>query len=104
MINVEDYHNNVIMEKTKGAKNMTQSITVTFDGQVLRPEITLDLTLNKKYKIAIIPDEKPAEDQKNAWDILEDLAGSYEGPEDWSSEHNYYFYGMPKEDLTDESN
>jgi tetratricopeptide (TPR) repeat protein len=31
-----------------------------------------------------------------AWDILFNLAGTIEGPEDWSSEHDHYIYGTPK--------
>ena len=125
---------------------MNNVITVTFDGQVLTPEIPLYLSQNKKYKIAIIvipikigtfqgkknldleaqtsevlktsevclkvlncgnfilndyiSDENTPETQQNAWDILEDLAGTYEGPQDWSSEHNHYLYGTAKQDLT----
>jgi predicted DNA-binding antitoxin AbrB/MazE fold protein len=81
---------------------MNNVITVTFDGQVLKPEIPLFLSQNKKYKIAIIPDEETPENQQNAWDILEDMAGTYEGPQDWSSEHNHYLYGTEKEDLAHE--
>ncbi|BCL37391.1 hypothetical protein [Nostoc sp. MS1] len=32
----------------------------------------------------------------NAWDVLEALTGTIEAPSDWSSQHNYYLYGMPK--------
>lgn len=32
------------------------------------------------------------ETEKNAWDILEDMAGSIEAPEDWSQEHARYPY------------
>ena len=33
----------------------------------------------------------------NAWDILESLTGSIEAPADWSSEHDHYLYGTPKQ-------
>jgi hypothetical protein len=34
--------------------------------------------------------------EENAWDILFKYAGTYEGPENWSAEHNHYLYGTPK--------
>lgn len=40
---------------------------------------------------------------KNAWDLLEEMAGTYESPEDWSKEHDHYLYGTPKRNLTNES-
>lgn len=33
---------------------------------------------------------------EDAWDLLEGLAGTVEGPEDWAAEHNHYLYGTPK--------
>jgi predicted RNase H-like HicB family nuclease len=38
------------------------------------------------------------EDEGNAWDVLEALTGTIEAPSDWSSQHNYYLYGTPKDD------
>lgn len=38
----------------------------------------------------------------DAWDVLEQLAGSVEAPEDWSAEHNHYLYGTPKLDSAHE--
>jgi hypothetical protein len=35
----------------------------------------------------------------NAWDILEELAGTIEAPLDWSKEHNHYLYGTPKQEV-----
>lgn len=35
---------------------MNQLITATFDGQVFKPEIPLNLEVNKKYKIKLIFD------------------------------------------------
>ncbi|AFY51053.1 hypothetical protein Nos7524_5334 [Nostoc sp. PCC 7524] len=32
----------------------------------------------------------------NAWDVLEALTGTIEAPSDWSSQHNHYLYGTPK--------
>lgn len=33
---------------------------------------------------------------EDAWDLLEGLAGTVEGPEDWATEHHHYLYGTPK--------
>ncbi|MBR8826789.1 MAG: hypothetical protein DSM107014_02620 [Gomphosphaeria aponina SAG 52.96 = DSM 107014] len=40
--------------------------------------------------------------QKNAWDILEDMAGTIEAPQDWSQNHDYYLYGLPKQSQENE--
>ncbi len=39
-----------------------------------------------------------AEDNKSrdVWNVLENLAGTIEAPEDWSNEHNHYLYGTNK--------
>ena len=33
---------------------------------------------------------------RNAWDVLSKYAGTVEGPEDWSEEHDHYLYDIPK--------
>lgn len=80
---------------------MNQTLTVTFDGLLFRPETALELEPNKRYKIQIISEEisqeKPSE---NAWDILESLAGTVDAPSDWSKEHDHYLYGTPKRNIT----
>ncbi|MDB9466176.1 hypothetical protein PN480_15865 [Dolichospermum circinale CS-1225] len=38
------------------------------------------------------------ENQGNAWDVLEALTGTIEAPSDWSSQHDFYLYGTPKQD------
>ena len=35
-------------------------------------------------------------DEQNAWDVLSKYAGTVEGPEDWSEEHDHYLYGVSK--------
>jgi hypothetical protein len=75
---------------------MSQTITVLFDGEVLRPDSPLDLKPNARYRI-IIQDEPEGEPGGNAWDVLEALAGSIEAPPDWASEHDHYLYGIPKQ-------
>ena len=76
---------------------MAELIIVTYDGEVLKPKTPLNLDTNKEYQIqVVINEEKSEKNQQNAWDILEDLVGTYNAPQDWSSEHNYYLYGTPK--------
>jgi Protein of unknown function DUF104 len=65
---------------------MSQSITVVFDGQVLRPETPLRLKPNTRYVITI--EESAAQIEGNAWDILEKMTGTIEAPADWSINHN----------------
>ena len=38
------------------------------------------------------------EAEGNAWDVLEALTGTIEAPSDWSSQHDFYLYGNPKQD------
>ena len=39
--------------------------------------------------VGIVPDD-------DALSVLEALAGSIDGPSDWSAEHDHYLYGTPK--------
>jgi hypothetical protein len=39
--------------------------------------------------------DKPASDG-DIFDVLSELIGSIEAPEDWSSEHDHYLYNVPK--------
>ena len=51
---------------------------------------------NTHYIIQIISQEIPSQNNnKNAWELLEEMAGTYEAQEDWSSEHDHYLYGTP---------
>lgn len=82
---------------------MSQNLTVTFDGEVFHPDQKPDLKPNTRYLISILsaPEIKEKSAQ-NAWDILEDMAGQIEASEDWSSEHDHYLYGTPKQHLNNE--
>ncbi|AFZ15327.1 hypothetical protein Cri9333_4546 [Crinalium epipsammum PCC 9333] len=71
-----------------------EQLTAIFDGSVLRLEQPINLEPNKRYLIAIIAEDNQSGD---AWDVLENLAGTIEAPEDWSSEHNHYLYGTNKQ-------
>jgi hypothetical protein len=64
-----------------------------FDGEVLRPDTTLDLEPNTRY-VAIIQAEDGEGEKGNAWDVLEHFAGSIEAPADWAAEHDHYLYGI----------
>ena len=73
---------------------MNELLSVTFDGAVLTPDKPLKLVPHKRYLITIVPEEVPT--VANVWDLLEDLTGTVEAPEDWSAEHDHYLYGTPK--------
>lgn len=77
---------------------MTEKVTVVFDGQVLRPDRALQLTPNQRY-IVTIETETTETPTENAWDVLEEFAGTIDAPADWSVEHDHYLYGTPKRNL-----
>ncbi len=71
------------------------TIEARFDGQVLRPEVPLDLATGTIYKITIerVRDDPPTE---SIWEILDRHTGSFEGPGDLSTNLDHYLYGTPK--------
>ncbi len=74
--------------------NVPTTLTVIFDGEVLRPDEPLDLEPNVRYVVTIQPEaevEKPT-----AWDVLRPYIGTLDMPADWSIEHDHYLYGTPK--------
>jgi hypothetical protein len=82
---------------------MITNVRVSYDGMVFRPEEKIELEPNTYYIIQIISQEAPSENNnKNAWELLEEMAGTYEAPEDWSSEHDHYLYGTPKRNMNNE--
>ena len=73
---------------------MTRILTAVFDGKVLRPEGLLDMEPNTRCKITV---ETPVDAAGgNAWDVLDQAAGSVQAPADWTAEHDHYLYGSPK--------
>ncbi|WP_293072453.1 MULTISPECIES: hypothetical protein [unclassified Moorena] len=76
-------------------------VTAIFDGEVLRLDRTVNLEPGKRYAIAIETEVKTVTSQ-NAWDVLEEFAGTVEAPSDWAMEHDHYLYGTPKSNLEDE--
>lgn len=70
---------------------MVQTVIVTFDGQVLRPETPLDLDQSTSYIVTITPVDDNL--QGDAWDVLDALQGTVDAPSDWAREHDRYLYG-----------
>jgi hypothetical protein len=60
-------------------------------GVVLAPQGTVFMSLFR-YTTEL---DKPKSDA-DIFDVLDELIGSIEAPEDWSSEHNHYLYNTPK--------
>ncbi len=81
---------------------MDKLATVYYDGEVFRPEAPVDLEPNARYVITIeaVPvasiSEEPPGKVETAWDVLDRLTGTIDGPVDWSAEHDHYLYGTPK--------
>lgn len=74
---------------------MDRTVTAVFDGEVLHPDVPLDLEPNTRY-VLIIQTEPVGSAGEDVWDVLERLAGTVDAPPDWSSEHDHYLYGTPK--------
>ena len=75
------------------------TLTAVFDGEALRPEGTVNLVPNRRYRIHLELVETslpPKGEPESAWDVLEQLDGSVEGPTDWAGEHDHYLYGTEK--------
>ncbi len=77
-----------------------KTVSVVYDGHVLRPEEPLDLEPNKRYRIVI--QTAQVMDEEDAWDVLDRMTGSLEGPGDWSVELDHYLYGTPKRNRTED--
>ena len=73
---------------------MFKALHVIFDGKVLRPEEPVDLEPNTPYVVTIEREDTSGE--QTLCDVLGNLAGTVEGPQDWSQEHDHYLYGIPK--------
>ena len=78
---------------------MRRTITAVFDGSVLRPDAPTGLTPNARYVLTVETADAPRPDS-DAWDVLEELAGTVEAPADWSREHDHYLYRTPKREAT----
>jgi len=71
---------------------MEQVLEVFYDGHVFKPVGKVDLPPNRQYIFRI---KQAGKSSKNAIDVLEELAGSIEMPEDWAVNHDNYLYGEP---------
>ena len=76
---------------------MIKTLHAIFDGKVLVPEKPIDLEPNAYYEITIGKKIIPSPSLPDLWDLLEEVAGTIEGPSDWSLEHDHYLYGVPKQ-------
>ncbi|MCZ6677071.1 MAG: hypothetical protein O7E52_07450 [Candidatus Poribacteria bacterium] len=72
------------------------TIHAVFDGKALIPEEKVELELNTCYEITIGKKISRIPQSGDLWDLLEEKAGTIEGPEDWSVEHDHYIHGTPK--------
>jgi hypothetical protein len=76
---------------------MSETMKVIFDGQVFRPQTPPDLEPNTLCEITIISQTPPPlQKGEDAWDVLDRMTGTIEGPGDWSVEHDHYLCGTPK--------
>lgn len=75
---------------------MEKTLTVFYDGEVLRPEGPIEMEPNQRYQISYQAIEKKPNRKPTAWEILRELAGTVEAPPDWSEEHDHYIHGTPK--------
>jgi hypothetical protein len=75
---------------------MEKTLTVVYDGEVFRPVGPVDLEPNTSCVITIVSRTPHGAESETAWDVLDDMTGTQDGPEDWSSEHDHYLYGTPK--------
>ena len=82
---------------------MQITVDAIYDGESLRPQTPVNLVPNRHYSIQIDISSTEDEEQETAWDVLESIAGTYDGPEDWSVEHDHYIYGSPKRGHQDAS-
>jgi len=75
---------------------MSQTLFATFDGKALVPENGIALVAGMRYKVEIQAIARSAAANESAWDVLDRLVGTVEGPSDWASELEHYLYGKPK--------
>jgi len=76
---------------------MKRTVTVIFDGEVLRPEQPIDLEPNVRYHVTIedqsMPSQIPGEPG-----ILDDIVAFAQdlGVDDLAENLDHYLYGLPK--------
>jgi predicted DNA-binding antitoxin AbrB/MazE fold protein len=76
---------------------MAQTVTVIYDGQVLRPQEPIDLEPNATYRVTIEEDTRQTEVDvmpevfRRIVERARDL-----GVGDLAEQHDHYLYGVPK--------
>jgi len=77
---------------------MHETLEAIFDGSVFRPDTTPNLPPNTRCTITvedIASESKSGLQAVDAWDILDEIAGTVEAPKDWAAEHDHYLYNSP---------
>lgn len=70
---------------------MAKTLTAVFDGKVLVPDEPAELEPDQRYGIVPEPER-----EVSIWDVLDEMSGTVEMPEDWALEHDHYIHGTPK--------
>lgn len=70
------------------------SVRAHFDGKQIQLDEPVKLKPDAKLLITVLSEEKHKD--KTLFELLETPIGSIEGPEDWSTNHDHYLYGVPK--------
>lgn len=75
---------------------MKQSVEVVFDGEVLRPQQSLDLQPNQRYRITI--EEVSGQEERRAPRAIDRILARARdlGVTDLAEQHDHYLYGTPK--------
>ena len=97
-------------------KSIETTATVDHEGKLFI-ELLSDLTPGSHHAVVVIDETtsswqseaigskadsqiaKTESEEKSAWKVLRENAGSVEMPEDWAKEHNHYLHGTPKKAL-----
>ena len=79
---------------------MTKSVRAIFDGEVLRPEETVDLKPNVCYRLTIErEDERKTHDEAGAYPLTEiGRLATDMGVTDLSTRHSWYAHGRLEND------
>jgi predicted DNA-binding antitoxin AbrB/MazE fold protein len=74
---------------------MTRTVTVIYDGQVLRPQEPVDLEPNVTYRVTI--EDDPAQAAEEQYPLAKFARFAIEtGIPDLAEQHDHYLYGVPK--------
>lgn len=77
---------------------MSQTLDATFDGNVFRPDVPIQLEPNTRVRITIEPAPASAQESESFLRVARSL--KLDGPSDWSSRLDDYLYG--ETDTSDE--